>query len=242
VRPSALDESFHGVFSGIFTASVIRMVLSFLLAMAAAGGLVWYFERRKNRAQFGGPWWKGVGSGFWWSAATVTTTGYGDKIPQTLAGRVVAVIWMLSGLVIVSTFIASVTASLTARHFTSKIQGFEDLPRHRVAVVSNAISDLYLRQHRIAAIRYPTGDAAVQALAEGKVDAFVQDTPLLMYRANQNPGTIAVLPQSFDPQGYGFGFPAGSPLRKSVDVALLEVISDPVWQEIQDRYLGAAGR
>ena len=50
-----------------------------------------------------------------------------------------------------------------------------------------------------------------------------------------------MLPQTFDPQGYGIALPTGSPFFKAMDVALLEAISDPHWQEIQDHYFGKPG-
>jgi polar amino acid transport system substrate-binding protein len=242
VRPATGRDRLVGIFSGIFTRDLLEVVLWVLLAMVASGATVWFFERKANQPHFGGRWWQGMGSGFWWSAATVTTTGYGDKIPRTLAGRMAAVFWMFAGLVIISTFIATVTASLTVRNFSRVIRNFDDLPHHRVAVIGGTTSETYLRRHRIAAIPYPSSEAALQAVIDGKADAFVYDTPLLMYRANQRQGEIVVLPQTIDPQGYGIGFPAGSALCRPVDIALLEVISDPLWQELQDRYLGVQSR
>jgi voltage-gated potassium channel len=34
----------------------------------------------------------------WWAVVTLSTTGYGDKIPQSLAGRVLAGVVMMSGI------------------------------------------------------------------------------------------------------------------------------------------------
>lgn len=46
----------------------------------------------------------------WWSVATITTVGYGDRYPVTTEGRFVAVVLMLSGLGLFGT-ISALTAS-----------------------------------------------------------------------------------------------------------------------------------
>lgn len=46
----------------------------------------------------------------WWSAATVTTVGYGDIAPVTVAGRIAGVVTMIVG---ISTF-AVITARVAA--------------------------------------------------------------------------------------------------------------------------------
>jgi voltage-gated potassium channel len=52
----------------------------------------------------------GFGDGIWWAIVTATTVGYGDVAPATLAGRLIAVVLMLTGVGLISTLAASITA------------------------------------------------------------------------------------------------------------------------------------
>jgi voltage-gated potassium channel len=55
-----------------------------------------------------------VGDAAWWAAATVTTIGYGDVVPGTSGGRVIAVFVMFASVATVSFTTAVVTASFVA--------------------------------------------------------------------------------------------------------------------------------
>ena len=50
------------------------------------------------------------GDALWWAFATITTIGYGDHYPVTFAGRVVAVLLVVFGLSLFSTFTAYVAS------------------------------------------------------------------------------------------------------------------------------------
>jgi hypothetical protein len=52
-------------------------------------------------------------NGFWWAMVTMTTVGYGDKVPHTIFGRLVGIIWMVASVIFVSVITATVTASVT---------------------------------------------------------------------------------------------------------------------------------
>src|SRR5689334_14338850 len=56
-----------------------------------------------------------VGSGLWWAAQTVTTVGYGDIVPMTLAGRIVAVLVMLVGIGFLTVITAAITSTFVSR-------------------------------------------------------------------------------------------------------------------------------
>lgn len=56
-----------------------------------------------------------IGPGLWWAAQTVTTVGYGDDVPTSFAGQLVAVLVMLLGVAFVTVVTASITSSFVER-------------------------------------------------------------------------------------------------------------------------------
>jgi voltage-gated potassium channel len=56
-----------------------------------------------------------VGSGLWWAVQTVTTVGYGDHVPETAAGQILAAVVMLLGIGFVTVITASITGAFVAR-------------------------------------------------------------------------------------------------------------------------------
>ncbi len=56
-----------------------------------------------------------LGSGLWWAVQTVTTVGYGDHVPETATGQVLAAFVMLLGIGFVTVITASITGAFVAR-------------------------------------------------------------------------------------------------------------------------------
>ncbi len=56
-----------------------------------------------------------IGSGLWWAAQTVTTVGYGDNVPVTFAGRILAVLVMLLGISFLTVITAAITSAFVSR-------------------------------------------------------------------------------------------------------------------------------
>ncbi len=50
----------------------------------------------------------------WWAVVTVTTVGYGDAVPITLAGRLVAAVAMVSGLILLALPVGIIASSFAA--------------------------------------------------------------------------------------------------------------------------------
>lgn len=204
----------------------------------AVGTLVWALERRANPDQFGQhSLWRGLAAGFWWSTVTMTTVGYGDKTPTTMAGRVVAQAWMLCSVVIVSVFTATVASNLTVEQLSSRVRSAADLRNVKVAVVQGSTSDLYAEAHDIHAIRHERLKSALAALHSGDVDAVVHDAPLLTEELRSpEASNLKLLDFRFRRQDYAFAVPTGSPLRESINRALPERL-----RRLEERALGDSG-
>jgi hypothetical protein len=51
-----------------------------------------------------------VGAGMWWGMETVTTVGYGDIVPRSIAGRLTGVLVMLAGISFISVTAGAITS------------------------------------------------------------------------------------------------------------------------------------
>jgi polar amino acid transport system substrate-binding protein len=222
----------------VFSWQFLQAAAALAIVLLAAGFAVWLFERRRNPQQFGGGAVRGVASGFWWSAVTMTTVGYGDKAPVTTGGRLVALLWMFASIITISGFTAAIASTLTVSRLESSIQGPEDLANVRVATVPGSASAAYLRQHHIRSFDYPDIDAALQAVAAGAVDAVVYDAPILRYDvAGESGDALHVLPFTLERQDYAIGLPAQSALEEPINRTLLAIIQSDGWKRILDTYL-----
>jgi ABC-type amino acid transport substrate-binding protein len=73
----------------------------------------------------------------------------------------------------------------------------------------------------------------------GDIVAFVDEWPVLRYLAHHEyAGEVSIVPQTFSRGFVGFALPLDSPRRRQLNVALLEVLGDPAWQELTRKYLG----
>jgi polar amino acid transport system substrate-binding protein len=237
--PRGKHRDWLGLFLSFFSWQFLQVIGGLAAVLLIVGFLVWLSERRKNPQHFGGGVITGIWSGFWWAAVTMTTVGYGDKAPATVLGRVLALIWMFTGLIIVSSFIAAITTALTVTQLGSSIEGPQDLTRAWVGTIAGSTSETYLRQNHIASRQFQTPLEGLRAVAAGEVDAMVYDAPLLRYLATTElPGKIEVLPATFERQDYGIAMSAGSALREPINRVLLDKITQPAWKDLLYRYMG----
>ena len=231
------QDSWTGVVKRFFSIAFLKVIFLLTVTLLIFGLIVWLLEKRRNPEQFGNSV-KGIGDGFWWAAVTMTTVGYGDKAPKTLAGRIIATIWMFAAIIVISSFTASITSSLTVSQLGSAIKGPENLPGHKVASIKGSTSERYLSSHRITYVNYANIEEGLRAVNSGEVDCMVYDAPILKYYMAKGNHRMIVLKRVFEQQYYAFGLIQGSPLRESINRTLLEKTELPWWQDTLYEYLG----
>jgi ABC-type amino acid transport substrate-binding protein len=229
------------VLKKIFSRYYLKVVIGLCVLLLALGTLIWWFEHKRNPEQFGGGTAAGIGSGFWWSAVTMTTVGYGDKAPVTFGGRAIAFIWMLIAIIIVSVFTATITSTLTVAHLDVPVKGPQDLHRVHVAAIADTTGESYLRDNRISYTSYKTVSEGLRAIMEGSIQALVYDAPILRYLIHHEfKGGLDVLPHTFHREDYGIALPKSSSLREPINRVLLEKIHGREWQDNLHQYLGGS--
>jgi len=85
-----------------------------LMAAMLSGILIWFFDHKANSGHFPNSFWSGIREGLWWAIVTMTTVGYGDKTPRSFLARAYASLWMIIGMLLMSTFTAQISSSITA--------------------------------------------------------------------------------------------------------------------------------
>jgi ABC-type amino acid transport substrate-binding protein len=226
------------VVESLFSRHILSAIGLLLLMSLVAGVAVWLFERRGNSEMFGHGIGEGIGHGIWWAMVTMTTVGYGDKAPRSMGGRITAMAWMVFSIVFIASFTANITASLTISELKGKVRGFQDLYSSRVGALSRSEGFDYLIRQGISPIPLQQFQEGLRAVADRKIDAFVQDETILRHLAKTEfPGRVQVLPENFDEYFVSMALKEKSPLRKPVNKALLKFMKTEKWTELQNRYL-----
>ena len=109
-RTVSFYEALFGAFSQAFFVNFA--CFTFLLVIIFAHTV--YFLERETNPQFPKRYLDGIDDAMWWSIVSVTTVGYGDIVPITGLGRIVAVIWMMIGI-----GMFSILAGIMSSNFTS---------------------------------------------------------------------------------------------------------------------------
>ena len=213
----------------------IFLWLSVLLLVV--GAVVWLFERGSEEENFDSSFMGGLWDSFWWSAVTMTSVGYGDKVPTTFGGRLVALFWMIIALGVASTLTASITSVLT-QDTTGQLTEVAALKELKVGSVEGSNASQALRDQQIDYQPIDTPEEGLSAIADDSLDAFVDDASLLRYiNRNSFQNRFAVEPTGLQARRYAFALPATSERLEAINVQVIAEQSEADWPALLNRFL-----
>jgi polar amino acid transport system substrate-binding protein len=178
--------------------------------------------------------------GVYWAVVTMTTVGYGDKTPKTTAGRVIAVVWMLASVALISILSTSIVSRMTAERVVGgpRLTGAE-LAGKRLAAVAHSSGAEYLDERHLRYAPFDELPAALAALGRGEVDAVVNSVGALQYLISRRfKGAIRPPQGVLEPAYMAIALPPGSPLKKKLDEALVGITASQEWRQVEDGYFG----
>lgn len=238
VSAHSLKNSFHSYWKPILI-SLVRLIGTLLLVLLISGTIVWWAEKKYNLSNPKNTNIQGLSDALWWSAVTMTTVGYGDKVPNSRIGKVLGIVWIFTSIILLSLFTANASAILTTGRIESQISTEDDLRRVQVGASAKSSGEEYLIREHINYTPYSSTQKAIEAMLEGEIDCVVSNVPVLKYLNNTKfYKELAISPSLLLKNNMGIALQEESPLREAIDQVLLQKIAEPKWQKAVYKYLG----
>ncbi len=235
-----LNRSPLAVFiSNIFSLPFLEIILLLIFVIFVFGFFLWLVERRHNKFQFR-PGLLGLFDGLWWSAVTMTTVGYGDKSPKSNIGKAIAIIWMFTAVIIISSFTAGIASTLTITGLQTDLKNAEDIRLvENISVVGATNGESYLVQENIPISKtYASPILALRALAKKENDVLLYDRTILQYYINRLSldEKVKLLPFTLKENYQSFMLPKNHPAFDLINVGLMKEIQKERWGDLQRKY------
>jgi len=165
-------------------ASLLSVLMVFFVVLLVASTLAHVFERKFQPDLFGS-----IPAAMWWAIATLTTVGYGDAVPQTLWGRLLAGVTMMGGIAVFALW-AGILANAFAEELkrrtflrtwdlVAKVPFFQDAGAGVVADVVQRLRPLELPRGALLFRRGQQGDCMFFIVA-GAINIDIGAQPIIL--------------------------------------------------------------
>lgn len=220
--------------------SLLKLIFALSFMLLTAATLVWLIEKKHVKKIKSDKNIETIADGLWWSAVTMTTVGYGDKVPMSRLGKLIGIVWIFTSIVFFSLFTASATATLTtSNEYQSEIKTIDDLHKSRVVAVSKSSGAAFLDREGISHDKVRSLNEALDLVLEDEYDAIVYNAPVLKYynRVHRN-SELDVSDDFLLKNNMAIALEPNSKWKERINLILLEKISEPKWQSVIYKYVG----
>lgn len=155
-------------------ATLTSVVVIFIMVLIGAATAAHLLERGEQPKVFGN-----IPDALWWAVVTLTTTGYGDVVPQTVGGKMVGSVVMVSGILVLALMTGILATGFAEeerrREYlrvwdqVTKVPMFAELG---TVTLSEIVSKLRVRHYpaRIVVVRRDEPGDSMFFISEGEVE------------------------------------------------------------------------
>ena len=162
--------------------ALLSVLLGLVIVLLTAASIAYLVERNTSPEAFGS-----IPAALWWAIVTLTTTGYGDIVPHTVAGRMLAGVVMVCGIMVFA-LMAGILATgyadeMRRREFlrtwelVAKVPFFHHLGATLIAEVARLLRVREYPPHAVIIRRGEAGDC-MYFIVEGEVEIALEPNPL----------------------------------------------------------------
>jgi len=154
----------------------------FLIVLLLAGTALYILEREGQPQHFGN-----LPLSLWWAVTTLTTTGYGDSVPESFLGRLIAGVVMICGLGVFGLWTGILANGFAAEHrrrdflrnwdLVTRVPFLRNLDPPAIVSLTRMLRPLELAARTTVVRRGQPGDC-MYFIASGEVEVKVEPNPI----------------------------------------------------------------
>lgn len=203
------------------------------------GFIVWVLEHRINE-DFRGPPLYQIGMVFWFSFSTMVFANR-EKVMSNLA-RFVVIIWVFVVLILTSSYTASLTSMLTVEQLQPTVTDVNELIKKGENVgylegsfVLGLLKKLNFDESKLKVYKSPQecDEAFSKGTTKGGIAAAFDEMPYIKVLLSKYCSKYTMVQPMYKTNGFGFGFPKGSPLVADISRAILNVFETEKMDKIE---------
>ncbi|XP_070573690.1 glutamate receptor ionotropic, NMDA 1-like [Ptychodera flava] len=191
-----------------------------------------------------------LSSAMWFSWGVLFNSGIGEGTPRSFSARVLGMVWAGFAMIMVASYTANLAAFLVLDRPEASITGIND-PRLRnpsddfmyATVKGSSVEQYFRRQVELSSMymfmqskNYDNASAAITALRNGQLDAFIWDSAVLDYEAARDCNLVTV-GELFSRSGFGIGAKKGSPLAQKISLNILHFHESGIMERLDSEWI-----